>query len=250
MNNKFKRLFIYIALLGLSIFFYGNSTIVANNEIDIVRMTDLLQQEKQVKMKEWSVYAREKNPSFIKDKDIASAYNELQKRYPDFNWIIEKTVNGWKAAADHENVENGLTESIILVTTDEKENFTSYLVYEVEGKEWNRQTASFFGSNFEKRINDIFHENPAIFSCIKGEFNDNMDEVLNSKASRLLKLFQAVETEGMREDHFVSLSAQTPIFRDFLKENNQMNIQLALRTDGLGAKTTFVVGTPIITFEY
>ncbi|MEW8972031.1 MAG: YwmB family TATA-box binding protein, partial [Mesobacillus sp.] len=66
-----------------------------------------------------------------------------------------------------------------------------------------------------------------------------------------LKAFQAEEVEGAEEESFISTSAVSPLFDKSLSNDHEMNMQLGLRkTDRLGAKTTLVVGTPIITIEY
>ena len=40
------------------------------------------------------------------------------------------------------------------------------------------------------------------------------------------------------------------VFRLHRQSKKNMNLQIGIRSEGLGAKTTIVVGTPIITIEY
>ena len=102
-----------------------------------------------------------------------------------------------------------------------------------------------------KKISDIFRGKPTIFSCIKGEFSDKMNETLPYKVNHLLNAFQAKKVEALEEDDFISTSAYTPLFEERIDNSEkEMNVQIGLRTQDMGGKTTFVVGTPIITIEY
>ena len=69
---------------------------------------------------------------------------------------------------------------------------------------------------------------------------------------RLLQAFQAKEMEIVkREDSFIDNSLFTIVLEDDSNgETEEMNLQLGLRKQGMGGKTTIVVGTPIITIEY
>ena len=95
----------------------------------------------------------------------------------------------------------------------------------------------------------MFEENPSIFSCVKGSINDNIDSVFASETDRLLNLFKAKEVEGVREENFSSISAHSSSFTQTIA-NEEINVQVGLRRDGLGSQDKFVIGTPIITFEY
>ncbi|RFU64237.1 YwmB family TATA-box binding protein [Bacillus sp. V59.32b] len=249
MKNKMKKFLPYIVFIGFIGFMFGNSTIVAKNKTDIITMTERLQHDRNVEIEEWTVYAREKNTDIRSETDFNKAIEKLSKAFPHFKWEVDKNKGEWKAQAEYKNSGTGLTESIKLMATDNKTEPVSYIIYEVKGQSWEDRHALFFGKTFQNRLTDIFRENPTIFSCIKGVINDNIEKVLRNEIGRLLELFQAREIESIKEDRFISVSAQTSMFEQTLT-NEELNLQLALRTDGLGGKTTFVVGTPIVTFEY
>ncbi|MDQ0218490.1 hypothetical protein ELQ35_03815 [Peribacillus cavernae] len=249
MKNKMRKLLPYIALISFIGLMFGNSTIVAKSKADIVTMTELLQHDKNVNIEEWSVYAREKNSEIRNENDLNKAVRKLREVFPRSQWEIEKQGNEWKAHTVFTNVDTGLTESINLMMTHEKTEPVSYIIYEVKGRLWDNRYSSFFENAFQNRIKDIFRGNPSIFSCIKGVFNGNIDTVLSKETARLLDLFQAQEMESIEEKNFKSVSAQTALF-DQTFTNEPLNLQLAMRTEGLGEKTAFVVGTPIITIEY
>jgi hypothetical protein len=78
-----------------------------------------------------------------------------------------------------------------------------------------------------------------------------MNEALPYYVSNLLDAFNAKEIEALKEESFISTSAYTPMFAERIETNKEaMNLQLAIRTEGLGGKTNIIVGTPIITIEY
>lgn len=249
MKNKVKNFLPYIVFIGFIGFMFGNSTIVAKNKTDIITMTEQLQHDRNLEIEEWTIYAREKNTEIRSETDFNKSVEKLSKAFPHFKWEVEKSNGEWKAQAEHRNSGTGLTESMKLMATDNKTQPVSYTIYEVKGQSWEDRHAYFFENTFQNRLTDIFRENPTIFSCIKGVINDNIEKVLSDETGRILELFQAREIESLKEDHFISVSAQTSLFNQTLTNEN-LNLQLALRTDGLDGKTTFVVGTPIVTFEY
>ena len=62
----------------------------------------------------------------------------------------------------------------------------TYIVYEVTGKGGMR-TREFIEGSIRNRINDIFHGNSTIFSCIYGEFGDKMDKSLSRTCQSITK---------------------------------------------------------------
>ena len=63
--------------------------------------------------------------------------------------------------------------------------------------------------------------------------------------------FKRKELEKLEETSFISASAYTPLFQESIEgTSGAMNLQVGIREEGLGGKTTLVVGTPIITIEY
>lgn len=249
MKDNIKKLLPYILFIGFIGFMFGNSTIMAKSKADIVILTELMQHEKNIHIEDWSVYAREKNTEIKDENDFDNTVKKLSNVLPGSKWKIEKQSKEWKAHAVFKNPETGWTESISLMTSLEKVEPMTYIIYEVKGHSWEKRYSTFFEKSFQNRKKDIFRGNPTSFSCIKGVFNDNIDTVLRTETARLLDLFRAQEIESLKEKNFISVSAHTALFNQTLT-NKQLNLQLALRAEGLGGRTTFVVGTPIITFEY
>ena len=127
----------------------------------------------------------------------------------------------------------------------------TYIVYEMTGKGWNEETREFIEGSIGNRINDIFHGKSTIFSCVYGDFGDKMSKSVSEHVTSLLQAFQAQEIESLKEDSFISTTAYSPLFGETIQTmTDEINLQLGVRKQGLGAKTTIVVGTPIITVEY
>lgn len=244
-----KKMLLYIVILGLTVIFIGNSTIVAGSKADVVKLVELLQQDKAINIGNWSVYAREINKEITNKQEFEREVIALKQKYPQFKWYREDGASAQMAEAFFYHVDSGLTESIKLMTTDDESDKVTYVIYEVKGQEWREGYPAYFTSTYQNRVDDIFRGTPSIFSCITGSINDNMNSILNSKTESLLDKFQAREIESVHETNFASISAHSTLFKQPLTKE-KLNLQFGLRTEGLGDRTNFVVGTPIITFEY
>ena len=78
-----------------------------------------------------------------------------------------------------------------------------------------------------------------------------MSKSVSEHVTSLLQAFQAQEIESLKEDSFISTTAYSPLFGETIQTmTDEINLQLGVRKQGLGGKTTIVVGTPIITIEY
>lgn len=228
----------------------GFKTIEASTEQDeIVTMVNILEQN-DIEIEEWSIYTKERVNSVIDLASFDEKVNELQSLTKDFQWEFNKKRNVYKAIAVKTN-NNKITEKITLASTHKNNKTFTYLIYEAKGVNWNSQNYQDFLPVYEDTKNYIFHGKPTNFSCVKGNFNDTIEEVLYDQARGLLNEFDAEIVELVNEEAFVSVTAYTEKWEQYLPANNgKMNVQLALRKLGLGGKTTVVVGTPIITSEY
>ncbi|MBM7585274.1 hypothetical protein JOC86_001816 [Bacillus pakistanensis] len=233
--------------IGLTYFYYGNNTTAANQQLEIEKLVEAVEKS-DGDIIEWSLYARE-NLDFSTSKGFASYYENMRAKYPDFQWTHTKSNEDIviKGLQKHQDGE----ESIKLISTDKNGQKSSYLIYEFRGSGWNSKKAQSVRKHFLPKLEEIFNGEPLIFSCIEGEFSDTLDEVLSKRASKLLNDLGAKEVESLKEENFISISAYSKEFKHSVPtENNLMNMQLGLRDEGMGAKTTFVIGTPIITIEY
>ncbi|MED1202930.1 YwmB family TATA-box binding protein [Heyndrickxia acidicola] len=236
-------LFISVALLIVS----GKNMASADSVLDMNKIVKV-SKEFHGNITGWSLYARE---SFdcSSQSDWLNKVASLKSEFPNMNWQIASDARSKSATG--QLIHKNSVETIKLVSTLTNQQPMSYLLYEVSGDRWNDQTAEEVNRKFNNKLAVLFNEKPLIFSCIKGEFNDKMDNVLLPKANNILKSLKAVKKEDLEEEDFVSISAYSPLFSEKLPtKNSSMNVQVGLRKTGLGAKTTFVIGTPIITIEY
>jgi hypothetical protein len=247
MKNKTMYIVLFL-MVGIIFFQFGNQTTVSAGErdTDLEKLVTAFQNENIV-LTGWSLYAREHlvNP---KSADEVKEYaRKLKKEYPNWEWSEKNTSQEWEVQAKSPTSKNH-QELLQIMATHTKKPMDAYIVYRVSGKKWNKESASFFASDqYKNRLNDIFHGMPTIFSCIKGQLGDKIDSSLTKTTNNLMTFFNAKEIESLKEDHFMSVTANSPMLAGSI---DHRNLQIGVRTDGLGAGTTVVVGTPIITIEY
>lgn len=238
--KKIPYILSIFGIIGFIVFQAGNKTTVADADYEIKTLASVLQDEN-ILITGWSVYARET----LEEENVEKLVKELKAQLPNWTW---EGGNG-EITALSKSPE--LQEKVKIVSTDTNGPVHTYVMYEVRGHYWNKNTETFLNKNLPGRIFDIFRGNATTFSCIEGEINDKIKSALPVYKTKLLKAFNAEEVEGLEEDSFISASAVSPLFDKSLSNDHEMNMQLGLRkTERLGAKTTLVVGTPIITIEY
>ncbi|HHW35836.1 MAG TPA: YwmB family TATA-box binding protein [Bacillales bacterium] len=154
-------------------------------------------------------------------------------------------------SATTKNANSTLKEQIIYVAYPHKDQLKTYLIYVVEGENWEPELMNDYAPSIQSKIGTMFDKSLQIFSCAKGQTDGKIDGVLYNQALTILKDFSADPIESLQEEAFVSVSAYTENWKNSIPEKNkEMNIQIALRESRLGASTTVVIGTPIITSEY
>lgn len=250
MNKQIFVLLTFIFILFFQINNQGNSQITDSSEQlqQIVRIMN----KNNIDVNEWTIYGREDSANYISKQDYEEKVKELKKLQPDFSWELSISDDGkYKTVGINENQNSSLKEQIIYVAYPQKDQFKTYLIYKVYGEKWIPKQWQKFSQTFQSKIGRMFDKNPLIFSCAVGQSSDNMEGVLYNQALNLLKEFSAKPIEALQEETFVSVSAYTENWKNSIPgKNEEMNIQIALRNQGLGGSTTVVIGTPIITSEY
>jgi len=264
--KRYSKLFIYMVLIvSLVLVVMGNKTTEARTGLlskekwssadgsiypegadDLAKMGSILQAEN-ILLDNWTFYAREHVTSMDSVQEVKDYAKKLQSKFPDWEWSVTNTSQKWEVTAVSPTTKHH-QETLQIMATHTKQPVTAYIVYSVNGDEWNEASKAFFtNKDFQNRLSDIFRGKPTVFSCMKGVFSDKIDEAL----PKVMSSFNAKEVEALKEKTFMSVSAETPLFTGSLEnEMNNMNLQIGLRSEGLGSKTTIVVGTPIITIEY
>lgn len=246
--KKTKKILIIVVFIGFILANVGNKTTVADGELDLLKIASALQDEN-ILITEWSLHAREKMEMLDKVEKIKDYTEELKQRFPDWEWSVQASEGHLEAVAVLNH--GSETETIKILSTPIKDQFQTYVIYEAKGQGWDQKVEQTLSKRMANRITDIFRGNATTFSCIKGEFNDKMDRTLPLEIKRLLTVFKAKEVEALKEDAFISSSAYSTMFSESVEAGKEeMNLQLGIRNQGMGGKTTIVVGTPIITIEY
>jgi hypothetical protein len=259
MKRNNKILLSVITLISFILVVIGNQTTEANGggirsifqkEMDLTKIGSILQSEN-ILLDDWTFYAREQIAGLKSEQEVKEYAKELQTKFPDWKWSVKSTSQKWEMTAVSPTSKYH-REKLQIMTTHTKQPVNAYIVYSITGREWNKTTEAFFTTrHFKTRLTDIFRGKPTIFSCMKGTVGDKMNEALPKTAKHLLSVFNATEIEALKEETFMSVSAKSPLFTGSIEnQRDNMNLQIGIRSEGLGAKTTIVVGTPIITIEY
>ncbi|ARW08634.1 YwmB family TATA-box binding protein [Bacillus atrophaeus] len=201
-----------------------------------------------VSVDEWTLHAK-KNMA-LSEKEFYKKVQHLKTQYRQYHWELAKEEQIVKAVGTYTDQKNNTTFKLQLVTTLKNLNPTSYLLYEQKSldtpESWNDTY-----EQFERQALDIFQEKVFIFTCLKGHLDGKMNIVLQKNANQLVKEFKAKPVENVVEPNFVSISAYTDEWNDsIMTPEHKMNLQVALRSAGMGEKHTVTVGTPIVTTEY
>ncbi|WP_050616567.1 YwmB family TATA-box binding protein [Bacillus testis] len=242
-----KRFLMYAIIFGFIWFCVGNITTEAtSDEADLDRIYSILKENKNIKIEGWSLTARELLLSISDENEFKEQLNQLKAKLPSFKWNMDHQPDKITAVGVYRDADVRETVTFALARTNRQE---SYITYEIQGTTYRPQWKQEMKERIQNRKKFLFRQNTTFFTCIKGRFNDTIDEVLTSRINAWMKDFKAVEIESLKEKKFISITAKSPLFKQTYV-NKQYNLQLAMRSDGMGSSTSFVIGTPIITFEY
>ncbi|OZI13434.1 hypothetical protein CEW92_00960 [Bacillaceae bacterium SAS-127] len=228
-------------LICFIIIVYGNSTIAKSTSNHLVRLTEDVQKENG-HVEEWTVHMRER----LNEQEMKQVALKLQEYLSEWtftvDWKDEKAV-----VASHST--GKLSQKIQIISTGQQDSHY-FLLYTVISTDEDR-IRTFMKREFVKINSQFFHESTQVFTCVKGSFDGKIEEVLSNQFSGLMNGWKANELEVVSEESFYSVSAYSEQFNQGLPlPSHQMNVQIGLRKNGSGAKTNFVIGTPIITIEY
>lgn len=244
-KNKFKTTFVFaLILIGTIIAVHS---LQAREEPQLAQLAEAIEKH-DAEIKEWTLYA--KKDLDLNKEDFFQKMKHLEAQYRQYRWSVKEEDHVVKAIGILYNEKNQTTMKLQLVSTLKNDSSSSYLLYEQSGAVA-RDNWSHTYEQFERQVFDIFQEKATIFSCLKGELNGMMDVVLQKKANELANEFSAELVEQFSEPNFVSMSAYTTRWKDYISTaDHKMNLQIAIRSSGMGGKHMIVIGTPIVTSEY
>ncbi|KZE63943.1 hypothetical protein AWM68_12590 [Fictibacillus phosphorivorans] len=219
---------------------------------EVTHIIDVLK-DKGVKPDKWTMYFRGQTGFTSKGLGYLKQAEELKRNYPEFDWAVTEDEAGhYKMNGSFERNDIGVSEKMTIITYPQKDQSASYFIYAVEGLVNTTQNWKEIQNLIDRRVEQSVGGNPKIFSCVTGTYGDRIVVDLYSQANELVRAFSGVSVEELKEETFVSLSAYTEQWEQAIYTGHQhkMNLQVALRTEGLGSETTVTIGTPIITSEY
>ncbi|MFK2825602.1 YwmB family TATA-box binding protein [Bacillus sp. B190/17] len=232
----------YILLGCLMIFVLGNNTNASDESSPLLLLTDSVKSVDGL-IEEWALHTRER----LTEEKPDDAVRRLQTN-----------LTGWKigSANRDENVQftaartKGTVHQKVQVVSSDTDGGVVYVLYSVTAAD-EEEMRTFLAQELKPTYSQIFHSTPQIFTCIKGKFDDKLEEVLPNQLSKLLSSWEAEKKEAVFEKNFYSLSAYSTHFISSLSlPDHEMNVQVGLRKDQRGEGTNFVIGTPLITIEY
>jgi hypothetical protein len=199
----------------------------------------------------WSLYGKS-TTGFVSDfNGYVKVVESLQAKSPKFKWgKIEKSEEHWNVTGFNIH-SSGMKERVSVFAYPHKKQYRTYIIYEVEGTGWKPEIWDSFKPEFRKKVASLLGESPSIYTCVRGTESDTMNIVLQNLAKQLVQSFDATTIDTLNEETFLSLSAYTDHWKhSIMTDEREMNLQIGIRTYGIGGKTTITIGTPIITTEY
>ncbi|WP_050632231.1 YwmB family TATA-box binding protein [Bacillus andreraoultii] len=248
MSKKFFiQMTVCTAFFIFILIFSSKESVVANYS-DLNKIVDVISKHNG-SIEEWSILAREE---FIFSKaDMDNTVKNWRKSFPHLNWSEQLNQERVTIIGTSSNEENPYVETVQLISEKKGNQFQGFILYERKGENWNEHVQEMIDERNRTILPDVFHKTPSFFSCIKGEFDGMIDKALLEKSIELQSEFNGKIVENLVENDFVSLTVNSPQFKEKIPtKNGSFNLQISLRNTGNDNKTTFVIGTPILTIEY
>lgn len=200
----------------------------------------------------WSLQAKDEK-GFTSDREgYESIVGELHSVANDFTW--EESVHDGdsiRIRGSKKSFKGHIHETVTILTYHVADRYDTKISYEIKGDHWKESMKNDIFSLFSTRTSGLFLENPSFFTCVTGNFSDTMEIAVNQQAKNIMRLLRANFVESLEEESIVSLSAYTKQWDKSITTNHKkMNLQIALRDEGLNEPTRVLIGTPILTAEY
>lgn len=244
-----------IVLFSLYLGFSGSGEATSNEPF--LELSQILQvmDKHNVELTDWTLYTREHLNSWQTSGEYENELALIQEKTTDFQWqplTTDEHSGQIRAMATYTHHDLGVTETLTYIIYPHKEQLHSYLIYNIQGtKNFTEKQWNYFSQQIKDRLEDLFIDNSKFFTCATGIGNDKLNFGLLEQAEMLVAEFSAQTIEFLKEETFISISAYTNTWNStVLTKNQDMNLQVAIRANGLGGQTTITIGTPIITTEY
>ncbi|MDC3411802.1 YwmB family TATA-box binding protein [Terrihalobacillus insolitus] len=234
--------FIAIIVLLLSIIYVNTTNATTSSFREIKEMDKALQREN-LEVSKWQIIVKE---SVTRDR-----MNQLKPKVKEFfsvsTFETEETSEVEKLSAPIPQKNEQVTEQFTILEPKASDEYVE-VIYTMTGTVLNEDTIMNNSSKLAKLSNTLFTSKMLKFSCVTSTTSDKINSV--NFFEKIEDTLQVQPLNQLDENGFHVQSGYTQKWESSIPyENNQMNVQVAIR-EGLGGKTTITIGTPIITSEY
>ncbi|MDC3425019.1 YwmB family TATA-box binding protein [Aquibacillus sp. 3ASR75-11] len=234
--------FIAIIVLLLSIIYVNTTNATTSSFREIKEMDKALQREN-LEVSKWQIIVKE---SVTRDR-----MNQLKPKVKEFfsvsTFETEETSEVEKLSAPIPQKNKQVTEQFTILEPKASDEYVE-VIYTMTGTVLNEDTIMNNSSKLAKLSNTLFTSKMLKFSCVTSTTSDKINSV--NFFEKIEDTLQVQPLNQLDENGFHVQSGYTQKWESSIPyENNQMNVQVAIR-EGLGGKTTITIGTPIITSEY
>lgn len=247
-----KSIFIQVtvcALFLILILIFSNKEGLVANHTEMNKMVEVIEKNNGT-ITEWSILAREELPKGISISDLEHMTKDWQRDYTHLNWDQVLEYDRYVLTGSFSSNNHHYVEELKIIADVNNTTIQGFIIYELKGTKWNNDIQNIVSTESANIMSNLFQKTSKIFSCIKGDFNGNMNTVVHERANELNKEFNGKIVEKLEEENFISLTVNSPHFSNEMPtENGTFDLQIAIRED-LDNKSTFVIGTPLLTIEY
>ncbi|MGM9986894.1 MAG: YwmB family TATA-box binding protein [Bacillaceae bacterium] len=233
-----------VLLICICIYSYIN---IANAKSEPTIKEIVMKMEQQnIEIEGWSLYAKQGLLDISTVAQYEAYVEKIKGVYPNAIWVNAEQAEAVKTVGTYtfENVDVRIVLNYI-----KKENKTLVSI-QFTGQSWDEKLYEKQNEWIEVQTVKILKNKPVFFTCVKGQFNGNLNTTLQKNVENILTIFTAEEIERAEEDTFLSVSAYTEQWKAELPiQQSKMNMQIALR-EIENNNVAIVIGTPIITMEY
>ncbi|WP_062351609.1 YwmB family TATA-box binding protein [Bacillus kwashiorkori] len=251
--GKRNKIFIQItvcAAIFIFILTIHGKTVQVTNQTDLNKMMAAVE-KMNGQLTQWSIFSREELEKNMTTNELVNKEKEWKEKFPQFQWEKQHINNQWQLIGTYYNSKHQYEENLKLTANLYENGIQGFVLYEIKGEKWDSHIANFLNDHQQKMVASISQKHPIIFSCISGEFSDMISLVESNKMDEMIETFNGKIIEKLTEEKFVSITMNSNLFAyELPSENGSFNMQFSLREGQMGEKTSFVIGTPIITVEY
>lgn len=251
--DKISIAIITIVVGILIVIYQNNLALAANDSLDDGQLIIQVFNESNIDIEKLSLNFSDRINSYKDPNDISSLSKELEKAFS----IDLKQISKNKELVKFQGIKsvpslNDMEMKVALAgTLNSSGVYDVYLIINT----FSDVTDRYNFAKYHRYLRESL-QNVGVTSEISVNIQGSLDQKTTFKARKeivmdLFKNLNASISEGLNEKELISLTGFSEELNSSLKSNNnKVNIQIASRSNTLDGKTTFTIGTPLITIEY